>query len=187
MLFKQNTDSKFLTQEQLASMLRFAARNGWEIMAVHLLSLGAPTSGAIYHRGRQWDYDDPSSVMLPKEKTPTPLDTACSKGQDTMAKLLLQHGAAISDISLRMAAKRGRSAILKMLFDHGAVIGPLAPDLLLSAVKLEHTNLLRLLVEHGANVKADGHLALEHAKDAGLESMVEILLDYGLAVDANLD
>ncbi|KAF2001460.1 ankyrin [Amniculicola lignicola CBS 123094] len=122
------------------------------------------------------------------------LVAAASKGHLGVTRILVDLGIEARGIVAR-AASSGCVEVVKLLIDRGAEINNSYPGLhmktflpvypaLIGAIVLEHTAMFRLLIERGAELTPQ--IACEAgANAAGLESMLDLLKEYG--VDINLD
>ncbi|KAH8704416.1 hypothetical protein GQ44DRAFT_716795 [Phaeosphaeriaceae sp. PMI808] len=77
-----------------------------------------------------------------------------------------------------MAARHGHLEIVRFLLDSGLSANtgrcPYTQPII-GAVESEHTGILRLLIERGANVAPAIPIAKERAEAMGIESMLEVL------------
>jgi hypothetical protein len=179
--FRETIGLKNLTQEQLASLLTDAVKHGRVDMTAKLLQLGAPTEGKAY--GHQ--------------VTNRPLIAACRSGNKEVVRQLLEHGAKLTGHEIGQAAEKGQMGMLKLLMEYGANVNrgipegadnflhsrwylrTLAP--IVSAVRLEHTDMFYLLVENGAILEGEvGLTAAKRAREEGLKSMLVLLQDQGV-------
>jgi hypothetical protein len=150
-------------EEEYTKFLSFCACKGWTEMAVHYLELRAKVDGILLPGGAFLD--------------PPPLVMACQYGHGEVVEILLSHGASVSKPTLEVAARAGNLSIVRKLLDYGAEldgallaaaakgwgdiveelldrgasIGGDLPDLLLSAVKHEHSSMFTLLVQRNRN------------------------------------
>lgn len=148
-----------------------------------------------------WDasMSNGSSFLLLAPPQP-PLHRAVRKGNESMARLLLKHGADVtkSDVAgntaLHLAAELGREDIMKLLLDHAAdpgAVNYLGHTVLLSAVQSNNEVAAKFLLE-GASVdridvnweSASGTTTLHLAVECGFESMASLLIGHGADVDA---
>ncbi|KAJ7269755.1 ankyrin repeat-containing domain protein [Mycena rebaudengoi] len=126
------------------------------------------------------------------------LQAASVWGHTEIVRLLLTNGcdpnahAEEYASTLQYAAWRGRRNIIELLLANGAdVNAPAVEDcehfsVLEAACAGGHTESVRLLLEHGADVTAYGGRALHAASWAGDDNAVELLLDKGAAINAQV-
>lgn len=137
-----------------------------------------------------------------------PLVQACKGCHEGVVDLLLERGADPNygadrqqglrpRIALPMAAKSGSLAIVRKLLDHGAHVNevhdhPGNVPAIWYAFYLEHTAMIKLLLERGASLRGGvgtwfdgwiGPTALDMAVELGLDSMADILRANGATVD----
>lgn len=86
--------------------------------------------------------------------------------------------------ALRAAAKRGHVAVAKVLDAHGAM-DPWKNAAMTDASAAGHSEFVRYLIAHGADVMHDDSAALLAAVDNNRLSVVKALLDSGADVDAH--
>lgn len=129
----------------------------------------------------------------------TPLHLAVQYGHEQIAHLLLSHGADTSattpsgDCPLVFAIAANDTKMARILLDHGAsiesLIGPYRASLLGLAVAVGSGDLVKLLLERGADPKAKcqcghGDTLLHTAVAAGHDELLPLLIATG--VDVNL-
>jgi hypothetical protein len=145
-----------LSPDELAKALDRACMHGWEDMARHLVSLGAPTQGDYYWCSNK-SY---------------PLRSASERGNVEIVQLLLDHGTQVKGGEIEEAAERGHWDVVWLLVAHGADVN----GAVCGAVEKERGDILRELIKRGANIQGDvAAKALELAKEEGLESMATLL------------
>lgn len=185
--------------DDLSASLRRNARLGNLEMVRCLLSHGARSEG-------QHEWHEPYIRNYPIiEACSGGLDNIA------VIDLLLKNGAS-PDVTIAAAASRGHTSLVRELLDRnfspvqalaGAAKGPYldivrllldagvdvnestgADSPLVSAISLEHTELFKLLVEKGADLQAPGIVdtCISIARRDGLESMLELLGEYGIDV-----
>jgi hypothetical protein len=182
-------------QKEYTEFLRQCAFRGWAEMAACYLELGASVDGLT-----------PSSLWCKEQDRP--LLDACSYGHQEVVKVLLDHGASTSAPALEYAAGKGHLRIVQMLLasgaehgdalsraaakgygdvvevllNHGAEVRDSSAPLLVSAIEHEHTAMFRLLIERGCEVRDTDTAAkcVRPAKEQGLESMLELLREFGV-------
>jgi hypothetical protein len=198
-----------IDERMLTSALHRCAREGWTTMARYLIGIGA-----CMHESESWGrpiiacckhgYTTTVQVFLDYDTDPNHrLDTtgaiaaAASCGHTSTVRLLLTYGAS-PEGALAQAAHRGYLGIVELLLDHGAspdgVIelnehkvktGELIP--LVAALELEHVRMFHLLLERGASFidQEAGLKCAKVAKENGLDSMLDLLKENGVDVDAD--
>lgn len=128
-----------------------------------------------------------------------PLHVAAQYGHFAIAELLLARGADVmmrgkeSSTPLHLAATYGHRDIVSLLLDKGAslsatLVGSNSTALhMASHHERENENVVRLLLERGANPKAvetDGSTPLHSAAAGGLVSIMRLLIEHGAEVGA---
>lgn len=100
---------------------------------------------------------DPNLVNVRDAKNLKPLHVAASRGQDKVARLLLDVGADVNGpregdewTPLVFASYRGHLNVVKVLLDYGAEVTEVQGNPLHFAGQRGHKEICRLLVEHGA-------------------------------------
>jgi len=180
-----------LSDDKLYQRMAIHAQRGNLEMVRHLLDMGVP----FQSQGKIARLLDP------------PLVEACKGCHEEIVDLLLARGAdpnyrAEVELlrprkALPMAAKSGSLAIVRKLLDHGAYVNELRDypgnvPAVWYALYLEHTAMVRLLLERGASLTGGagtwfegwiGPTALEMAVDLGLESMDELLRQNGVTLE----
>jgi ankyrin repeat protein len=107
---------------------------------------------------------------IPNKNGLTPLDHACGRNKavaTTLAKLLLDHGALVNP------KRSGSSHITSLDW----------------AISSDNTELTKLLIEHGADIKAaydTGETPLHTAANRGDLEIAKLLIDHGADVNAKL-
>lgn len=163
----------------LVTVFRNAVVNGRSEMAEYLLSLGAPLT---VDGGYGWYY---KNIYNQEE---TALSYACRSGSEATVKLLLQHGAkpilyhgpkwTSNDLSI--AVQKGNLGIVKTLVRAGAPLNAGDNPPIISAIMLEYTEMFNYLMNRGAQLRGReiGTLAAKMARDAGLESRLELVSQH---------
>ena len=127
----------------------------------------------------------------------TPLIHAAIGEHCGIVKALLDHGAQknhqdrIGTSALSYAVQEGNEAVVELLLENGAQVNNLKGDLFRDT-PIEYadtdsfTNIVKLLLDHGARNDGDGFMctALLSAARGEHTATVELLLDYGLPVDS---
>jgi hypothetical protein len=193
----------------LSSYLSRSVQRGWTEMTAHLLQLGAcvnsghglplltackggfvETVQVLLEHDIHGEFDtrfavgphDVYDVNVPLDTTGA-IAAAASNGHTALVQKLLEHGAETTD-GLARAAAGGYMDIVQLLLEHGADPnahnGEVAP--IVGALEMEHTAMFRLLLEHGAVVASPetAHECVRRVKEAGLESMLELLRESGV-------
>ncbi|KAK7972333.1 ankyrin [Apiospora saccharicola] len=118
------------------------------------------------------------------------LSCACRRGHEDVVDLLLARGAdpnlaedvMRSGMAVRGAAVGGSLSILRKLLAHGArVTGPYRGHerALVAAFETEHTEMIHLLIEHGAPLDKVAPRLVSSMLHLGYESMLGVLRGYG--------
>lgn len=162
-------EASILTSETSASLLlaRYSELGNVEIVR-QLLEAGADIHGGKRHNCN-------------------PLHIAVRYCQEDVVNLLLERGADPSCHDLQQrgnpltaAARGGSLAIVRKLLDHGGKLLDWWP--LSHAVRLEHTAMVELLLDHDIDADSSRSIVLKEAISAGLESMVQLLQQRGVAL-----
>ena len=111
-----------------------------------------------------------------------------SKNDDMiLVKLSLEKGADIhvnNNEPLKVAGKNGHFNIIKFLVENGANV---QDDVLGSAIWRGNLDIVKYLVNHGADVHERNDLTLAWASSSGNLNIVKYLLDHGVDIHANDD
>lgn len=120
----------------------------------------------------------------------SPLLWAARVGAPEIAEYLIEHGADVNFVSHRgetpilMASMVGSTETVGLLLEHGAEIEqeetPTTP--LIMAVQGEHLDVVRMLLDNGADPNASnrqGQSPLQFASQAGNPQLIELLQEYG--------
>jgi ankyrin repeat protein len=125
----------------------------------------------------------------------TPLSSISVRGNDKIAKVLLENGANIEatniygDNALQLAAYSGHLELVKLMLDKGATM--IADNdgwtPLNSAAERGHVDVVRVLLEHHADMIADneGWTPLCSAANSGHLEVVKLLLEHGADMATN--
>jgi ankyrin repeat protein len=99
----------------------------------------------------------------------------------------LQQGATDLQIEamLEDASISGHEAVCRLLLEHGADVHANGDYALRTAAGNGHKAVCRLLIEHGADVHAGDEIALRWASISGHEAVCRLLLEHGADVHAN--
>jgi ankyrin repeat protein len=198
---RQNTPQKGpLDEYELHRLLLNAVRKGWTFMARHLLWLGAPIDVPLYERDKgdfvlyacKGGFGDTVRLLLDHgaHATGGALRMAADCGYSDIVRMLLEHGVKAEGL-VAAAARKGHLPTVQTLTEHGQNLdeglGPetvwgFEPPAIVWAVELEHERMFRYLVTQGARIDTDesGGEAVRRAKNAGLESMLTLLEEYGV-------
>ena len=130
-----------------------------------------------------------------KDTVCTPLDLACKHGHVDVMRLLIQHEVdmqadgddAPSRYALNFAVTYGRSQVVALLLQHGASDHTTDDWALRYASEVGHVDVLQVLLLHGVNVHAKDDVALRRAAGGGRAAVVALLLQHGANVHANDD
>ncbi len=99
------------------------------------------------------------------------LFAACKRGNMDIVHLLLAHGAQVTDVTLRVAAEKGQLEVVKFLLSLG-VLDTEAEckhrQALSAAADCRHTEVVKVLVEHGADIT----YAIKYCHNPGLSEML---------------
>jgi ankyrin repeat protein len=102
-----------------------------------------------------------------------PLTLACESGFEGVVRLLLDNGAELQDIDLAEAAKRGHLNVMKALMEYGADPNKGDPLPIVSAVSRERVDMFQMLLDHGASL--DGENGRKAAQKAREEGLDSML------------
>ena len=114
----------------------------------------------------------------------TALEKAASNGHLGVAAVLIDAGAAELDVSLMWAAQRNHTPVLELLLDRGADIHFSSDMALTTAAAAGHLESARLLLDRGANLDALYGMDLRRVRRTGYEALVAFLLERGVSAAA---
>jgi hypothetical protein len=198
-----------IDENMLESALAGCVQKGWTAMTRYLIGLGASMLEiAAYGRfiqSCQRGFVDIIQLFLDHDTdyarrldTTGAIAAAASHGHTSVVRLLLDYDASTTG-GVAHAASGGYVDIVELLLDHGCSpdgfievnehkvkTGELIP--LVAAVQLEHVRLFHLLLERGASLvnQEAGLKCAKLAKENGLGSMLDLLKECGVDVDADL-
>jgi len=117
------------------------------------------------------------------------LSEAARTGDVDTVKRLLDNvaDATLINSMFIVASKNGHTEIVKYLFEHGADIHTNYEEALISAATSNHLLVVQFLVQNGANVRAQEDAALISASARGYLSIVKFLVEHGAHVHARGD
>ncbi|KAI0385764.1 ankyrin [Hypomontagnella monticulosa] len=142
-----------------------AAQTGEIPLMEYLLQLGMSPNG--------WLDDKPEAYN-------NFISKAAENGHYSAVAYLLEKGVKIGSRSIEAAAKHGSHRIVQLLLTRNKKGAEGLGRALLQAVKRENEPIFRLLVNNGARMDKDTkERALRFATEEGLESMVELMREYG--------
>jgi ankyrin repeat protein len=148
--------------------LALKAAAGDIVMVRHLLDFGARPidmggrqGPALTHAIRGW-HEDVVDLLLERGADPN------------------ERGTYRLGTPLTAAAKAGSMVMLRKLLDAGAEITKADAHTLRHAIRMEHTAMVELLLRMGAGSEQVRRRYLDEARDAGLESMVNLLMSWGV-------
>ena len=135
------------------------------------------------------DHHDPTNLFA---RTPRLIDTTARCGNLQTAKLLLDSGALLTDDTLALAVASGNQDLILLLLTVGAdinSIGSTKNTPLAAAIRLQDTQVLKLIEDRGASItnQAEEHFsaALKAASDVGNIQIIERLIQTGGKVSPN--
>jgi ankyrin repeat protein len=102
---------------------------------------------------------------------------ACEHGWEPIVRILLEHGAELKDDALAIAAKRGHMNVVKVLVELGADVNQGKPRAIVSAISLERKDMFYGLLELGATL--DGESGREALEKAREEGLTSMLALVG--------
>jgi ankyrin repeat protein len=86
---------------------------------------------------------------------------------------------------LQEAVERGQYNIVKLLIEKGADIHIHNDHLFLDAARAGHFNIVKLLLDNGANVHTSNNMAISYAAEKGNLDLVKLLIEKGANIDDN--
>ena len=138
-----------------------------------------------------------ADVNCREEDATTPLMEACEKGFDDIVRILLDAGAdarwrnSHNESPIERACFTGHLSIVKMLLNHDNSLLEIADEegftILLLAIKYQQVDIVRFLLDRGANIHASTHDGTTTLMRACIErnlAIVRILLTAGVDVEA---
>ena len=143
-------------------------------------NIGNPTAALEYASGN--GHERIVQMLLSKGAhiSPETLRRAAIKGNATIVKLLIVHGADVrahQSVALRHAAERGCDEVIRLLIAHGANVNARKGEPLMEAVVGRHYNVVKLLLENRGNVPAYMHKALVQCVNS--PEITQLLVDFG--------
>jgi ankyrin repeat protein len=174
------------------SALTLAAGNGHLAVVAMLLEGGAQLLGDATGAAVQGGHLEVVRLLLDRSSHQfavwryEALHTAVRHNHPEVARLLVERGAAASSVNLALlrAAGQGRAEMVRLLLDGGADIHTQEDAALCLAVTAGSLEVVGLLLDRGANVHARVNRALLLAARAGSEAMVHLLLERGADIRA---
>ena len=186
-----------------ATMLHVAACYNLHSTCRILLEKGAETeveddigNRAIHYAARWGDHhigtmllDAGTSVIKTNKSGVSPLEEASLFGNADLVRLLLQHGAKVSEVALKNAVQRESVACVELLLQHGAQIdmtGLGHGNALSLAIRTGNFQVIRILMDHyreDTNTNVLNEL-LNAAAGEHSTAVVKLILDRGAAADA---
>ncbi|KAJ7158283.1 ankyrin repeat-containing domain protein [Mycena crocata] len=119
-------------------------------------------------------------------ESPSPLWVASCANLYKTVQHLLDNGipSIDNDFPLVVASKHGHTDVVRLLLEHGAAVHAEGDGALRRASEYGHLDVVQLLIEHGAAVHAEDNEALWKASGNGRFDVVQLLLEHGAAVHA---
>ena len=137
--------------------VEYACRKGTKRGLKVLIEHGANLKGAILHAANRRKFDT--------------------------VRFLIEHGAELEEGVLQRPVAKGRMDLVRMLLEYGADAGELNSRALMSAIRIEHTDMFELLLQNGAKLDDDvGNECAVIARKLGLDSMLTLLAGHGVHV-----
>jgi len=119
------------------------------------------------------------------------LTCACTAGNRKLVDFLLLHSAANvhadSDQALRNAVKKGHTDIVALLIEHGANVRAQRHDFPKIASRNGYSDILTMLIQSGADVRVDSDFILRCECTRDRADLVALLLENGANVHAQND
>lgn len=176
--------------------LHHAAYNGQTEVAVALLNRGASVHAKIddsaYNDAYYFIGHIPHEIY--QQQWVTPLHNAAGKGHADIVKILLNHGSNVNAVGsegytvLDIAVHEGHANVAKLLLECGSAIEKSEdggePTLLYWAVSSGYEDVVRVLLEHGADEGRHGEWgkkALVNAVRRNSTGVVKLLKDHGFS------
>lgn len=129
---------------------------------------------------------NPKAFNIVNDEGYSPLVLACYRGNNDVAKFLIENGSDINGVSkmgtpLMAAIVKGNNEVAKLLIDKKADVNAADTNgttALIYAVQFQNVEILKLLVEtkvDKSHKDNDGKTAFEHAVFAGNETIINLL------------
>lgn len=126
-------------------------------------------------------------IYLYANATSKTVSWAAKQGMVQLVRLqLAQQDKDAHDINFafQLAAEKGHAEVVRFLLQHGADVHAQDYEALRLGASNGHLEVVRLLVEHGANVHADDDWPLRWAVSNGHLEVVRLLLEHGADINA---
>ena len=137
-----------------------------------------------YKRGRSWSqYYIKDLRTITPSNAETKLENASLRGRLDQVIIAINYGAGINaytyGYSLRAASSNGHLEVVKYLVEQGADIHANDDLSLISASNNGHLELVKYLVEQGADIHAHNDLSLRWARQRGHTEVADYLVSQG--------
>ncbi|KAJ7595602.1 ankyrin repeat-containing domain protein [Mycena floridula] len=116
---------------------------------------------------------------------PTALSQAAQEGHLEIVKFILEHGVDVNakagwrGCALGAAAAEGKIEVVEYLLNHGA--DPNAHGNILRSAVYGGLEIVKMLIDKGANLQVQGEAALENASRNGKLDIVKLLIEKGVS------
>ncbi|KAJ7595583.1 ankyrin repeat-containing domain protein [Mycena floridula] len=166
------------------SLLKQFVKWGADLNAPDMTDRWHPTPISHLKQFVKWGAD-PNAPDMTNRYHPTALSQAAQGGHLEMVRFILEHGVEVNakagrwSCALGAAARWGKIEVAECLLIHGA--DPNVHDDILNYAVYGGLEIVKMLIDKGANLQVLGEAALESASGSGNLGIVKLLIEKGVS------